>query len=74
MLFRSPRLTLPTDKSFWTEVRPELLVHAACYQLEATMRNSQGLADALAIITDELRGVDKDMALSESYSINQMEG
>ena len=72
--FASPVLLSPTDKSYWTETYPDLLVQAACYQLEVVMRNSQGARDWLAAIEVGLRGVDMDQALQESIDITRMEG
>lgn len=44
-LFYQPELTLPGDRSYWTEVRPEVLVMAAAMIHEGFLRNSEGVKD-----------------------------
>lgn len=44
-LFYQPELTIPGDRSYWTEVRPEVLVMAAAMIHEGFLRNSEGVKD-----------------------------
>ena len=72
--FYSPDLVNDIDKSFWTEVYPHLLVEATCYQIESSLRNSEGMKDKMIAINMQLAGIDKQMALEESVDITALEG
>lgn len=70
--FYSKEMTSDTDKTFWTERFPEILIQATYLMVEEFHRNSEGVNDWEAVITRHLRGVDFDMADQES--VNQMNG
>ena len=60
-----PKLVNDTDVSFWTVQHPELLVRAACMQIEIGMRNSQGVNDFSGPLLDDVRHVSMDLAEEE---------
>lgn len=50
------------SESFWSIRYPNVLVHAACYQLELFYRNTEGAKDWLNAITIALDAIDRDEA------------
>lgn len=72
--FYSKELREDFDTSFWTDVHPELLVKAACYQLEVFMRNFTGSQAVLAAIQMEAVGVSKNVASESCEDSPEMEG
>lgn len=73
-LFFSLRLVNDTDKNFWTEQYPNILLWAALRQLEITYRNTEGAKDWTAAIADELIGIDMDYVEESIADVDQMEG
>jgi hypothetical protein len=71
--FRSGALSSDSDVNFWTLIYPELLEKAANYEIEVTMRNTQGQADWMAAIQDALTQIDHDAAEEESADVTHME-
>ena len=57
--FYSGKLAEDTDSNFWSEEHPNILLHAAQYQLEVDMRNMSGASDWLAAITTALNDLDQ---------------
>lgn len=73
-LFFLPTLVNDTDRNYWTENEPMLLLQAAARAHEIALRNTQGVLDyerpALAALTD----LDKDFVEEEIADIARMEG
>ena len=72
--FYSPQLDLPSDTSFWTEVKSNMLIAAAMYQLELFYRNTEGASDWLTAINREMIGLQKDVAFDDGVDTLIMEG
>lgn len=73
-MFLSPRLSDDDDKSFWTEMYPEALVHAAMFRVEATMRNRQGMLDQVAAMKPIIDGLLAANIYQETAEYTEMEG
>ena len=63
-----------SDKCFWSEVYPSVLIQATLLAIEVFYRNSTGVKDMVAAIEPMLRGIEMDLAREEAEEINQMEG
>ena len=72
-LFYSEKLEEDTDKSYWSEVHPDILIMAAMRHLEIVNRNTQGKRDWDDAIASELFEVDKDLVEEEIAEITQIE-
>lgn len=59
-LFYSDALSLDTDTNMWTDLWPELVVQAACLELEKVHRNTQGVQDWTNALEMSLVEIDKD--------------
>lgn len=60
-LFYSMELVEDTDKNYWSEVHPMLLIMAAMRQVEIVNRNTQGVKDWEASIGTEIRQIGMDL-------------
>lgn len=63
-----------TDENYWSMIHPDLLVAAACRQLEVFSRNRQGREDWEAAIDQMLLDIDKDTVDEDLSEVDQMEG
>jgi len=72
--FWSSPLSVDADKSFWTEVHPDILSLATQYVIERTYRNREGMADYMTAIMDAIDDIDRDVVEEEVQDLNQMEG
>ena len=68
-IFRPEDLTTDTDTNEWTVRFPEIVVMASQAMLEKFNRNTEGLNDWIAAITQELRTIDVDESDEESAEI-----
>lgn len=70
------RLTIPLkeedDVNFWSSSYPETLITAGQYFIERFHRNSQGMADHMRAIRQDLRELDYNAIESQLGSITQM--
>lgn len=73
-LFFTPKLEKDTDRSYWTENEPMLLVQAAARMHEVSLRNQQGVRDYETAIADSLLDLEKDEVEEEIATIDQMRG
>lgn len=73
-LFYSMKLENETDKNYWSEVHPLLLINATMRQIEVTNRNTQGVNDWTGAIRDELMQLGFDLVEELISEVNQMEG
>ena len=73
-LFYSPALMLDTDKSFWSEEYPEILVAAAFLSMERFYRNFEGLKECRASVEDMVQQLDFDYVAQEIVNITRLEG
>lgn len=71
--FYSPALEADTDKSYWTEVEPMVLVWAAAYLVETSYRNTEGANDWWRQVTNHMFGTDDDLAEEDSGAVNDLE-
>ena len=67
-------LSANADVSYWSERHPDLLILAALYQLEISMRNTEGSKDWLLPLQRALLTIDHDNAQSESVDKYELEG
>lgn len=72
--FWMPKLLNNSDRNYFTEVHPLLLLYAAAYKLEVSYRNTEGAKDWLFAIAEELIGMDHDQAELISAGIVKQEG
>ena len=68
-LFFSRTLDTDTALSYWTEIYPEMLVHASLVTLEGLYRNSQGVKDGMAVLNGMLDGLDNSMVDQEAANV-----
>jgi len=73
-LFYSMELTEDTEKNYWSEVHPMILIMSAMRQAEIVNRNTQGVNDWTNAITVELRQLGMDLVEEMIAEVNQMEG
>lgn len=73
-LFYSMELVEDTDKNYWSEMHPLLLVMAAQRYIEVTNRNSQGVRDWDVAIATELSSLNMDLVEELIAEADQMEG
>lgn len=70
------RLTIPLEEdddiNFWSSNYPETLITAGQYFIERFHRNSQGMADHMRAIRQDLRELDNNAIESQMGSITQM--
>ena len=72
-LFYTGELTADTDKSYWSEVHPEILIMATMRHLEVMNRNTQGVNDWNNSITLEITNIGKDLVEEEIAEVTQIE-
>lgn len=72
--FMNPPMVKDTDKNFWSERYPDLLVFASAYKLETFYRNTQGANDWLASLNTGLKGIENGLVKQESANMNQIGG
>jgi hypothetical protein len=72
--FYSPELSSDSDKNFWTEVHPDLVILATLYVIEVAYRNSEGANDWYNALKPEIKGLEDDAVEGEVVDINQMGG
>ena len=73
-LFYSMELTEETDKNYWSEVHPMLLIMAAMRQTEVVNRNTQGVNDWTISIATEMKQLGMDLVEELIAETSQMEG
>jgi hypothetical protein len=73
-LWWSPELTTDDSLSWWTVQHPDLVVWAAAYQVEVSMRNTTGAKDWLDAIQTRLQALDYDDVEEVSRRFTRMEG
>lgn len=70
------RITIPLEEdddiNFWSTSYPETLITAGQFFIERFHRNSQGMADHMRAIRQDLRELDNNAIESQIGSINQM--
>ncbi len=73
-LYYSAELLNNTDKNFWSEVHPMLLIMSAMRYTEVINRNSQGVNDWNISIETEMKQLGMDLVEEFVAEIDQMEG
>jgi hypothetical protein len=63
--FYSKWLTEDTDVTFWTVRHASTLVNAACWALEVSLRNTEGVNDWMNAILADVRGLKSDVIRQE---------
>ena len=71
---RSYELQGDEDSCFWSEVHPDVLLHAALQRLEVSYRNTQGANDWLSAIVLDLTELDKEYIEEATANLDTMEG
>jgi len=72
-LFYSDQLVEDTDKSYWSEVHPDVLIMATMRSIEIVNRNTQGVNDWNASIDQEIAGINMDLVEEEIAEVTQIE-
>lgn len=72
--FEQKKLTLDSDKNWWSEEHPSLLIMAAMRNVEIFHRNREGVADWDASLAAEITLLERDAVEEEVADIDQMEG
>ena len=72
-LFYTDQLTADTDKSYWSEVHPDVLIMAAMRHIEVINRNTQGVNDWDKAISAEVSGIGKDLVEELIAEVTQIE-
>lgn len=72
-LFYTMELSAETDKSYWSEVHPDVLIMAAMRHMEIINRNSQGVRDWDNSIAAATVGIGKDLVEEEIAEVTQIE-
>ena len=72
-LFYSEGLSADTDRSYWSEVHPDVLIMAAMRHIEIINRNTQGVNDWDNSIAAATVGIGKDLVEEEIAEVTQIE-
>ena len=72
-LFYSDQLVADTDKSYWSEVHPDVLIMAAMRAIEVINRNTQGVNDWNNAISEETSRIEMDLVEEEIAEVTQIE-
>lgn len=72
--FYSTKLTADSDTNLWTELWPDLVVQAACMEVEKMHRNTQGMQDWFNALELSLTEIEKDSVEEMSAGDSVMEG
>jgi len=72
-LFYTYELVEDTDKSYWSEVHPDILIMATMRSIEIINRNTQGVNDWNAAILVATTGIGKDLVEEEIAGVTQIE-
>lgn len=72
-LFSSTELQDDSDRSWWSEVHPLILVKAAAFRMEAMQRNTQGESDYRRSLMEDLQGIDHDMVEQDIAGRDQVD-
>lgn len=67
--FFTRELSDDADKSYWTEVVPEILVFATLATIEQSYNNKEGSRDWLEAVKLRLAGVDQGVIYEESHNV-----
>ncbi len=73
-LFGQAELTANADENYWTVREPLLVIRAALYMLESTMRGASNADQWLKATMDGIAELDKDTITEQIVDIDQMEG
>lgn len=73
-LFYSMELVNDTDKNYWSEVNPLLLIMSAMRYVEVVNRNTQGVNDWNASIAVEMKQLGMDLVEEVIHEVDHMEG
>jgi len=72
-LFYTDELSEDDDKSYWSEVHPDVLIMATMRHLEIVNRNTQGVNDWTSSIAAEISNIGKDLVEEEIAEVTQIE-
>lgn len=72
-LFYTAELSGDDDRSYWTEVHPEVLIMATMRHIEVTNRNTQGVNDWDNSIAAATVGIGKDLVEEEIAEVTQIQ-
>jgi len=73
-LFYSMELVSDTDKNYWSEVHPSLLIQAAMREIEIINRNTQGVNDWTNSIAVQMQQLGFDLVEELIAEVEEMEG
>lgn len=71
-LFYTDELVGDDDKSYWSEVHPNILIMAAMREVEIINRNTQGVNDWTSSIMTEISNIGKDLVEEEIAEVSQI--
>jgi len=72
-LFYTDQLTEDEDKSYWSEVHPDVLIMSAMRMVEVVNRNTQGVNDWDNSIAAAIVGIGKDLVEEEIAGVTQIQ-
>lgn len=72
-LFYTDELSEDEDRSYWTELHPNILIMATMRELEIINRNTQGVNDWTNSIMTEVSNIGKDLVEEEIAEVTQIE-
>jgi hypothetical protein len=72
--FYTEEMSSNSDRNFWTDLQPMLLLMAALYQLEVSYRNTEGANDWMRSIELQITTLDFDTVEQDVQDVDQMEG
>ena len=72
--FYSQKLENDTDRTFWTERYPDVLIMAAAYKMEIFYRNMTGAGGYKQALDIEMNNIDKNLVRQAMVDADQMKG
>jgi len=72
--FYSLEMSSDTDHTYWTDVQPNILIHATMREVEIMHRNREGVADWTSAVQEGVVGIDMDGVAESSVDATEMEG
>jgi hypothetical protein len=72
--FYTAEMDTNSDRNYWTDIQPMLLIMAGLYQLEVSYRNTEGANDWELAIEKQITTMDFDNVEQDVQDVDQMEG
>lgn len=72
--FYTTEMSTNSDRNYWTDLQPMILIMSALYQLEVSYRNTEGANDWMLSIEKQITTLDFDNVEQDAVDIDQMGG